>query len=284
MSEVSPAIRLSERFPRKRAFITGAASGLGRELALALAAASWNLGLLDINSQELDATNNEATSRGAASVLTYCGDVSVESFVSTSIASFWMELGGIDLAVNNAGVAVAGRLEDTLPKDWEWITNTNLLGVVWGCRATIPRMREQRAGIVLNIASAAGFAAAPRMAPYNVTKAGVVSLSETLAGELAGSGVQISCAMPGFFRSNLLKTMRGPARERAIAQELMESSGHDAAEAAEAILRAVAEQKIYIVWPSQYALLWRLKRLLPQWFLTQTKLITEHRFANGAAS
>jgi NAD(P)-dependent dehydrogenase (short-subunit alcohol dehydrogenase family) len=284
MSDISPAVRLSERFPKKRAFITGAASGLGRELAIALAAAGWVLGLLDIAAGELNATKNEAVSRGAGDVLTYHGDVSVEFFVTSSIADFWMGLGGIDLLVNNAGVAVAGLLEDTLTEDWEWIVNTNLLGVVWGCRAAVPRMRQAGSGIVLNIASAAAFAAAPRMAPYNVTKAGVVSLSETLAGELAGSGLQVSCAMPGFFRSNLLQTMRAPPRERAIAEELMETSGHDAAQAAKVILHGVAEQRLYIVWPPQYALLWRLKRLMPQWFLAQTELITAHRLDHGAAS
>lgn len=199
MSSIRPAVDLMERFPKRRAFITGSASGLGRELALELADASWNLGLLDIAPEKLDATKKDLFSRGAPDVSTYLGDVSVETFTTSSVNDFWISHGGIDLMINNAGVAVAGPLEDTSPVDWNWIVNTNLLGVIWGCRAAVPLMRRQGCGVVLNIASAAGFAAAPRMAPYNVTKAGVISLSETMAGELDGSGLQVSCAMPGFF-------------------------------------------------------------------------------------
>ena len=78
--------------------------------------------------------------------------------------------------------------------------------MVHGCRAAVPLMRRQASGAILNIASSAGFAAAPHMGAYNASKAGVIALSETLAGELHGSGVQVSVAMPGFFRTGLLET------------------------------------------------------------------------------
>jgi NAD(P)-dependent dehydrogenase (short-subunit alcohol dehydrogenase family) len=93
----------------------------------------------------------------------------------------------------------------------------NLLGVVNGCRAAVPLMRRQGSGVILNIASSAGFAAAPQMGACNASKAGVIALTETLAAELDGSGVQVSVAMPGFFRTGLLETMRAPAEESAMA-------------------------------------------------------------------
>jgi len=102
-----------------------------------------------------------------------------------------------------------------------------------------------------------------------------MSLSETLAGELAESGIQVSCAMPGFFRSNLLETLRAPPTERAIAQRLMENSGHDATDAAQAIPSGAADGKLHILWPPEYWVLWRLKRLFPQWFLSRTQKLTE---------
>jgi short-subunit dehydrogenase len=139
--------------------------------------------------------------------------------------------------------------------------------VVHGCRAAVPLLRRQGSGVILNIASSAGFAAAPQMGAYNATKAAVIALTETLAGELSGSGVQASVAMPGFFRTGLLETMRAPAAESATAHRLMERSGYEAADAARAILAATARGRLYIVWPREYLWLWRIKRLTPVLFL-----------------
>ena len=99
-------------------------------------------------------------------------------------------------------------------------------------------MKRQGSGLIFNIASSAGFAAAPQMSAYNATKAGVISLSETLASELAGTGLQVSCAMPGFFRTHLLDHMRAPPEENRLAHRIMDNSGHDPDEAALALLGA----------------------------------------------
>lgn len=120
---------------------------------------------------------------------------------------------------------------------------------------------------MLNVASSAGFAAAPQMSAYNATKAAVISLTETLAAEFEGTGIQASVAMPGFFSTHLLSTMRAPAEQRAMAQRLMQGSGEDATSAARAILGAAAGGHLHIVWPGKYRLAWRLKRLFPRWFV-----------------
>src|SRR5688572_13798873 len=151
MTATSPATLLSRRFPAKRAFVTGAASGLGLAIAECLARDGWTLGLLDLSAARLE---------GAAARLRQAGAREV------------------------AGVAGAGAVELTPVEDWRWIVDINLLGVVWGCRAALPALKRQGAGLVLNVASSAGFAAAPQMAAYNVTKAGVIALSETLVTEL----------------------------------------------------------------------------------------------------
>jgi NAD(P)-dependent dehydrogenase (short-subunit alcohol dehydrogenase family) len=266
MSETQAVTILSRRFPAKRAFITGGGSGLGRAIATEFAAAGWQLALLDLSAPRL-AQAEAALGSGGATVFTYAGDVTDEAFVAASVADFAERAGGLDVMVNNAGVAVAGPVEGTPPADWRWITSINLFGVVWGCQAAVPHLRAAGAGLVLNIASSAGFAAAPQMSAYNATKAAVVALTETLAAELEGSGVQASVAMPGFFSTHLLSTMRAPAEQRAMAQRIMQSSGEDASSAARAILAAAADGQLHIVWPGKYRLAWRLKRLFPGWFV-----------------
>jgi NAD(P)-dependent dehydrogenase (short-subunit alcohol dehydrogenase family) len=276
MSETQAVTILSRRFPAKRAFITGAASGLGRAIATELAAARWQLGLLDVSAPRL--ADTEAALRAAgATPHAYAGDVADEAFVAASIADFVRRAGGLDVMVNNAGVAAAGPVEATPPSDWRWITGINLFGVVWGCQAAVPHLRAAGSGLVLNVASSAGFAAAPQMSAYNATKAAVISLTETLAAELEGTEVQASVAMPGFFSTHLLATMRAPDEQRAMAQRIMQSSGEDATSAARAILGAAAGGRLHIVWPGQYRLAWRLKRLFPAWFVRRVAQMLDRR-------
>lgn len=268
----APALTLlSRRFPAKRVFITGAGSGLGRALALEFAAAGWHLGIVDISAERLATAAAEFQTGGAASVTSRAGDVASEPFVADALGEFVAACNGIDVLINNAGVAVAGAVDACAVADWRWIVDINLLGVVWGCRAAVPAMRRQGSGLILNIASSAGFGSAPNMAPYNMTKAAVISLSETMAAELDTAGIQVSCAMPGFFRTHLLDSMRAPAEENAMAHQLMDHSGHDPAEAARAILAATARSELYIVWPREYRLMWRLKRWFPNWFLGRVR-------------
>src|SRR5678809_318336 len=89
-------------------------------------------------------------------------------------------VGGVDLVINNAGVAVAGRMGEVSLDDWRWIFGINLWGVIHGCHVFVPRLRRQKSGHIINVASAAGLLSPPMMGPYNVTKAAVVALSETL--------------------------------------------------------------------------------------------------------
>jgi NAD(P)-dependent dehydrogenase (short-subunit alcohol dehydrogenase family) len=135
MGDATPADKLTHRFPARRAFITGAASGLGRALALELAGAGWQLGILDISQPELESTRSELLAASAPLVSGYCGSVASEPFVSESVGDFTARQGGLDLIVNNAGVGVAGAVDATPPENWRWIVDINLLGTVWGCRA-----------------------------------------------------------------------------------------------------------------------------------------------------
>ena len=284
MTATSPATLLSRRFPAKRAFVTGAASGLGFAMAEALARDGWTLGLLDLSASRLEQAVNRLRTFSASEVNGYPGDVASPSFVAAAVDDFVARRDGLDVLVNNAGVAVAGPVELTPVEDWRWIVDINLLGVVWGCRAALPALKRQGRGLVLNIASSAGFAAAPQMAAYNVTKAGVIALSETLVAELAGTGLQVSVAMPGFFRTHLLDEMRAPPEENRLAHQLMDHSGHDPVEAAAALLAAAAAGDTWIVWPREYRLAWRLKRWFPGWFLRRVQAFRDAQLSKADRS
>jgi NAD(P)-dependent dehydrogenase (short-subunit alcohol dehydrogenase family) len=271
MANASPATILSQRFPSKRAFITGAASGLGLSMAQLLARDGWTLGVLDVDQDGLERAVGQLRTAGAAGVTAYPGDVASHAVVATAVTGFAQANQGLDVIVNNAGVAVAGAVDATPVDDWNWIVGINLLGVVWGCRTALPVMKRQGSGLIFNVASSAGFAAAPQMSAYNATKAGVIAVSETLASEVAGTGLQVSCAMPGFFRTHLLDHMRAPPEENRLAHRIMDNSGHDPDEAALALLGAAAEGQLYIVWPPEYRWAWRLKRWFPLWFLKRVQ-------------
>jgi len=129
-------------------------------------------------------------------------------------------------------------------------------------------MQARKRGAIINVASAAGLLSAPMMAPYNVTKAGVVALSETLHAELARDGVHVAALCPTFFRTNIGEASRGPRDPRMIKlmHTLMDRSKIQAPEVARAALAAVAKNQLYVVPMADGRAMWRLKRLQPQRF------------------
>ncbi|MEM1271057.1 MAG: SDR family NAD(P)-dependent oxidoreductase, partial [Bacteroidota bacterium] len=252
-------MRLSQRYPSKRAFVTGAASGFGRALCLELAAEGWTVGVADIDATGLaDAAQAVTEAGGVADRFTL--DVADPEQVQAAADGFVDSHGGVDLVINNAGIAVAGRLEETPLADWQKIIDINLWGVIHGCRSFVPYLRRAGQGHVVNVASAAAWAAGPRMSAYNVTKAGVRVLTETLYGELKAEGIDVSVVMPLFFQTNIGRNQLSSDRERALTERLVTTSGVTAQEVAQYTLRAAGNRKIHILYPRQSALLWRLKR------------------------
>jgi len=138
-------------------------------------------------------------------------------------------------------------------------------------------MKSQKSGYILNIASAAAFVSAPRMAAYNVSKAGVLSLSETLRSELADSNVIVSVLMPTYIRTAMAKGTLGPAQYKKRTEVLMEQAELEASEVVADTLKAMAAAKLYIVLPAQARFLWLYKRLWPQRFCSFIKKEAERR-------
>ncbi len=260
------ADRLAERFPGKRAVITGAASGLGLAITRKLSAGGWTLGLIDRKAEQLAGVRYSLNSIDNT-LHTYHVDIADADAMTSAIGRFVQAERGLDIMINNAGVAAGGEFLATPLADWRWIVDINLMGVVHGCRAALPPMIEAQLGQIINIASAAGFACSPSMSAYNVTKAGVIALSETLMAEFAADGIRVSVVMPGFFPTNLLEESRATGEAAAIARKLMARSKTNADEVAEAILAAAARGATHIVVPREYRILWRWKRWAPRHFM-----------------
>jgi NAD(P)-dependent dehydrogenase (short-subunit alcohol dehydrogenase family) len=266
--------RLARRFPTRRAFITGGSSGLGLELARALGADGWTLGLFDRNVERLAHVEEELSGKGLT-VLAYPGDVTNVDELTVAVNSFAATHDGLDVMVNNAGVAGSGTLMEVALEDWRWIVDINFMGVVHGARAAIPHLQRNGAGLLINVASAAAFASAPGMISYNATKAAVLSLSETLSGELAASRTQVSVVMPTFVPTNLIESFRGPAEARERATQALRDSKYPATAAARDILLQAAAGNLYIVLPGSARMLWRLKRWAPRFFLKRVLALRE---------
>lgn len=249
-----------------RAVITGAGSGLGRELALQLAACGAKLWLVDINKDAAERTARECLSGGALEARSGLCDVRERAAIETLAREVDAEWQGADLVVNNAGVAVGGWFEEQSLDDWQWIIETNLWGVIYGCHYFMPLLKKSR-GHLLNIASAAGILFPANLASYNVTKAGVVALSETIYGEARYTGVSATVACPTFFMTNLLQTARLARPElREAGDRAFKGSFTTATAVARCCLKAVEKKRLYALpsWDARFG--WRVKRIAPVLF------------------
>ncbi len=244
-----------------RIAVTGAASGLGREIALRWARAGARVALADINAERLATVAQEVVAAGGQALVQKC-DVRLAADVDALVDACSREWGGLDIFVNNAGVAGGGTFEKLTDEDWQWLLDINLMGVVRGARAVVPLFKRQQSGVLVNIASMAGLLAPPGMSSYNVAKTGVVSLSETLHGELAPFGIQVTCVCPSFFRTNLMESLRTPdAAMRKSFDRLLDSSDISAADIADRIHRDVQAGRFLCLPHAKGRSAWWTKRL-----------------------
>jgi NAD(P)-dependent dehydrogenase (short-subunit alcohol dehydrogenase family) len=254
-----------------RVVVTGAASGLGRALCLALAKRAAKIVIADLDVPGAEETAHAVEAAGGKAAVQRC-DVSKFEQVDALATFADREFAGVDMIVNNAGVVAGGSVGSLSLRDWEWVVGVNLWGVVYGCHVFAPRFKQQRAGHILNIASAAGLAASPDVGPYSMTKAGVVSLSETLVAELSEFQVGVTVVCPTFFNTNIVASGRftGSAAEAKgkSAQSFMTKSKVSATDVAAHALRSCDRNQLYCVPMADARWGWRLKRLVPELFST----------------
>ncbi|MBK5003069.1 SDR family oxidoreductase [Pseudomonas sp. S31] len=248
---------------QNRIMITGAGSGLGREIALRWAREGWRLALADVNEQGLGETLEQVRAAGGDGFTQRC-DVRDYSQLTALAQACEAKFGGIDVIVNNAGVASGGFFAELSLEDWDWQIAVNLMGVVKGCKAFLPLL-ERSKGRIVNIASMAALMQGPGMSNYNVAKAGVLALSESLLVELRQLEVAVHVVCPSFFQTNLLDSFRGPnPAMKAQVGKLLQGSPISAEQIADYIYQQVAAGEFLILPHEAGRDAWLLKRQAPE--------------------
>ena len=252
-----------KQFRDRTAVITGAASGIGLELARRAAAEGMNLVLADIEAAKLDVA---AAGLGidANRILARRTDVSREDEIVALADAAFARFGGVHLLCNNAGVGLTRVTWEHSTADWEWVLGVNLWSVIHGIHHFLPRMLEQAdEGHIVNTSSVAGLLSTPGMAAYNVSKHGVVTLSETLYGELlaARAKVGVSVLCPAWVPTGIHDSSRNrqdrfgsaaPAAGLSAAYEermgqAVKSGRLTAADMASEVFTAVGEGRFYVI-------------------------------------
>lgn len=183
------------------AVVTGAAAGIGKAIAIRLAAAGATVAVIDLNVAEAEQV---AAALPNASFAVEA-DVTLADSVRRCVELVLEKTGRIDVLVNNAGIAgPAGYIWEQTDEDWKRNIAINLTGVFHFCRAVIPHMRSRSYGRIVNIASIAGKEGNPRMTPYSATKAGVIGLTKALGKELATDGVCVNAVSPAVVQTRIL--------------------------------------------------------------------------------
>lgn len=194
----------------RTAVITGAAGGIGRAIAVSLAKRGCNLALADIDDAGLAGTV-ELVRRGGIKVSRHRLDVSDRTAVAAFPDVVAAEHDGVDVLVNNAGVAVGGTFEQVADEDFEWLFEINFWGVVRMTRAFLPLLRASEDACVVNLSSVYGLIAPPEQVAYAASKFAVRGFSEALRHELEGSGISVSVVHPGGVRTSIAEKARIPA-------------------------------------------------------------------------
>ncbi|RYZ12916.1 MAG: SDR family oxidoreductase [Comamonadaceae bacterium] len=194
---------MKERFEGRTVIVTGAASGIGRGVAERFSAEGANVVLCDIDQPKLDAVSGSLPAERTLAV--HC-DVSRHDQVQSLVQKAVERFGGLDVMVNNAGIAREGSVAEVEMDDWQQTLDTNLSGVFYGCRAALPELLKTR-GCIVNTASVSGLGADWDMAAYNAAKGGVVNLTRSLALDFGARGVRANSVCPSLTRTGMTTDM-----------------------------------------------------------------------------
>jgi NAD(P)-dependent dehydrogenase (short-subunit alcohol dehydrogenase family) len=270
--DISRALnKLTRRFPNKRVLITGATSGLGEALAMEFASAGWRVAVTGRSTEKAAGAARHVSNHGGEPLPIVMEVTRPEDFDNAfkQVNEAW---GGLDILINNAGIAGTGLFEDVSLASWGDMLDTNLWSVVYGCRTFLPLLKQAGGGHIVNVASAAGLYCAPGMIHYNVAKAGVIAISETLRAELAPDNIGVTASCAEFFQSGLLDANKGgssgaagkndPMQARAKAD--VASSAYSSKDIARHTISSIARGELYSLPMRETRVGWRALRWLPE--------------------
>jgi NAD(P)-dependent dehydrogenase (short-subunit alcohol dehydrogenase family) len=257
------------------AVITGAGSGIGAAFAVELAKRGGRVVCSDIDETAANVTADTINTGGGEALALRC-DVSQLDDVTALAkeAQSWFD-GPPTVVINNAGVGAGGLpIGEMSVDDWQWVLDINLWGPIHGCHVFTPILREAGYGGIINVASAAAFGAAPGMAAYNVSKAGTLSLSETLAAELSGTGVNVTVLCPTFVKTNIVDAGRISDSSSQLADRLMRWTGFSPERVARTCLDTLDRGGLYCMPQPDARIGWGIKRLTPTVYTRAVGLTT----------
>lgn len=246
------------------AVVTGAGSGIGRSFSLEISNRGGTVICADINLASAQETVQMIKDKGGNAYAYQCDVTKKEEIDTLAEKAEKILQHPVTLVVNNAGVGLGGKFDDMSLEDWQWCMDINLWGVIHGCRAFVPKFKQQKRGAIINVASAAGFTAAPEMSVYNVTKAGVLALSETLSAELKRFNIGVNVLCPTLVPTNIIKSGRIPGRySKLVDYALMNLAFTTSDKVAKMSLDRLDQGKLYTVPQIDARLFWRMKRTSP---------------------
>ncbi|ARN76425.1 short chain dehydrogenase [Oceanicoccus sagamiensis] len=254
---------------QKRVAITGAAGGFGRAMALHFASLGYKVAVADLNKEMGKATVEAIIGAGGDAFFQSC-NVCEEADLQALLASCQQQWGGVDVLINNAGIASSAPIHKESMENWEKLFQVNTLGVVRGCKVFTPAFKAQGGGHIVNIASIAGISCTPMMAAYNSSKAAVIALSETLRWELKRYLIGVTVVCPSMFKTGIVEgSLTENNHAKASMQAVAEQSSISAEDIAVMVARAVERNQFMLLPHRSTHWLWWLKRLSPdfyQWF------------------
>lgn len=261
-----------------RAVVTGAGSGIGRAIAIELGRRGSDVVCADLDLENAKSTAAEIVALGRAGHAVRC-DVAERDQLRELAIDAEERLGGpVTLLVNNAGVGIGGQVIGEIGDDnWDWTLGINLFGMINGCEIFLPQIKRAGRGGIINVSSAAAFAAAPTMGPYNVSKAGVLALSETLAAELAGSKLSVTVLCPTGVKTNIIRNGRVSEGEGKLAERAIGLIGFSPERVARATLDGFDDGRLYVLPQPDAKLLWTVKRHLPRTYLAGAGAVSRLR-------
>jgi NAD(P)-dependent dehydrogenase (short-subunit alcohol dehydrogenase family) len=258
------------------AVITGAGSGIGKAFATELARRGGRVVCSDVDEAAARMTADAIVASGGRATSVRCDVSHIDDVRQLATdAQAWFD-GPPTLVINNAGVGAGGAPIGAIDlDDWQWTLGINLWGPIYGCHVFTPILREAGGpGGIINVASAAAFGAVPGMAAYNVSKAGVLSLSETLAAELSGTGINVTVLCPTFVKTNIVEAGRISAQSTQLADKLMRWTGFSPERVAAKCLDTNDRGGLYCMPQPDARIGWGIKRLTPTVYTRAVGLTT----------